>query len=121
MNVAVLGASANPDRYSHKAMQALMTNGHRVFPVHPALSTLLGTPVYPALPAIPEPLHTITVYLSPAHQARVGEQMLQCAPRRVIFNPGTENPPLAARLNAAGIEALNACTLVLLSTGQFAV
>jgi predicted CoA-binding protein len=121
MNVAVLGASANPARYSHKAVQALMAGGHRVFPVHPALATLLGNPVYPALATIPEPLHTITVYLSPAHQGRVGEAMLRCGPQRVIFNPGAENPVLAARLNAAGIEALNACTLVLLSTGQFAV
>ena len=121
MNVAVLGASAPPERYSHKAVRALLANGHRVFPVHPALSTLLGLPVYPALPAIPEPLHTLTDYLSPAHQARVGGQMLECAPRRVIFNPGTENPALAAQLNAAGIDVLDACTLVLLSTGQFEV
>jgi len=61
----------------------------------------------------------VTLYVSAAHQDPVADDLLALAPRRVIFNPGTENPALAARLQAAGITTLEACTLVLLKTGAF--
>jgi predicted CoA-binding protein len=64
-------------------------------------------------------LDVVTLYLSAAHQGNVAEELVQSRPRRVIFNPGAENPELAERLQATGIGTLNACTLVLLRTGQF--
>jgi len=121
MNVAVLGASNKPERYSYQALMLLKENGHAVFPVHPTLQTIQDLPVYAALGKIPVPLDVVSVYLSAANQARVEEDILRSRPRRVIFNPGAENPALAERLRAAGIETLNACTLVLLKTGQFAL
>jgi uncharacterized protein len=119
MNVAILGASNKPERYSNQALHLLADKGHAVFPVHPALADIDGHPVFNTLADIPEPLDTVTMYVSPAHSTGMGDALLAAAPRRVVFNPGTENPELEARLAAAGIETLRACTLVLLRTGQF--
>jgi len=121
MNVAVLGASNKPERYSFKAVMLLKEKGHAVFPVHPTLRVIRDLPVFASLRDIPVPLDVVSVYLSTARQARIAKDLLLRKPRRVIFNPGAENPALAERLQAAGIEALHACTLVLLKTGQFAL
>ncbi len=120
MNVAVLGASNKPDRYSYKAVRLLRQKGHTPYPVHPALAEVDGLPVFPSLSAITVPLDTITVYVSPQNQQAIAGQLLNSAARRVIFNPGTENPALAEQLRKRGKEVLEACTLVLLTTGQFA-
>jgi predicted CoA-binding protein len=87
--------------------------------VHPALTAIDGIPVFASLRQIPAPLDVVTIYLGSANQARVSEAIIQSRPRRVIFNPGAENPALAERLQANAIEWMNACTLVLLRTGQF--
>lgn len=119
MNVVVLGASNKPDRYSYKAVMLLREKGHTPYPVHPHIQEIEGIPVHPSLPVVPEGIHTITVYLSPQNQCSVEADMLKSGARRVIFNPGAENPDLAERLAQAGIAVENACTLVLLKTGQF--
>ncbi|MCX8107537.1 MAG: CoA-binding protein [Verrucomicrobiae bacterium] len=119
MNVAVLGASSRPDRYSYKAVQLLRQNGHVVYPVNPALTEIDGLRVWPSLRAIPATLDVVTVYLSQKNQEQIAEELLACNAPRVIFNPGTENPDLAKRLREHGKEVLQACTLVLLKTGQF--
>ncbi len=119
MNVAVIGASNKPDRYSYRAVILLKENGHSVYPVNPALQEIEGIPVFGSLHEVPVSLGVVTIYLAPANQANIVEQLFQHRPKRVIFNPGAENPVLAERLQAAGIEPLNACTLVLLRTGQF--
>lgn len=119
MNVAVLGASNKPERYSFKAVRLLREKGHCVWPVHPALTDVDGLRVWSSLRAIPVPVDTVTVYLSARNQEAIAEELLNCDARRVIFNPGTENPGLAERLRSQGKEVLHACTLVLLNTGQF--
>ncbi len=119
MNVAVLGASNKPDRYSFKAIMLLKEKGYPVYPVHPSLQIIEGIPVFSSLLEAPVKIDVVSVYLSAANQAKVAADILQSRPRRVIFNPGAENPKLAERLQATGIESLNACTLVLLNTEQF--
>jgi len=119
MNVAVIGASNKPDRYSHQALMLLLDKGHRPYPVHPHLMEIEGLPVYPSLRVIPYPIDTVTIYLSAQRQQAIAEDLLQSGARRVIFNPGAENPELAALLKNKGKETLEACTLVLLKTGQF--
>lgn len=119
MNVAVVGASNKPDRYSYKAVMLLREKGHTPYPVHPTLQAIEGIPVFASLRQVPVPLDVVTLYLGSANQGHVAEEIIHVRPRRVIFNPGAENPALVERLQAAGIEALNACTLVLLRTGQF--
>ena len=119
MNVAVLGASNKPERYSHQAVVLLAKKGHAVFPIHPALADINGQRVFKKLADVPAPLHTVTMYVSPALSAGMAAAILAASPKRVIFNPGTENPELEAALAAAGIAVVHACTLVMLRTGQF--
>ena len=117
--VAVIGASANEERYSNKAMKMLAEHGHTPVPIAPTSDPILGRVVFPSLADTPQPIDTVTVYLSPKRQATLLEQVVSAKPRRVIFNPGTENPELAARLREAGVDTVEACTLVMLRTGQF--
>lgn len=119
MNVAVLGASKNPDRYSNKAVVALLAAGHTVYPVNPGGGEIEGLPVYKSLSEIDQPVDTVTVYVGPAHIKSVIPSVIACRPRRVIANPGAESILLKAAVMAAHIEYLEACTLVMLRTGQF--
>lgn len=119
MNVVVLGASDKPERYSYKAVKKLLECGHTVFPVNPAIAAIDGIPVFKQLSDLSEAVHTVTVYLAPERSTPLAAAILKLTPRWVIFNPGAENPALAAQLNAAGIEVLDACTLVMLNTSQF--
>lgn len=117
--VAVIGASNNPERYANKAMKMLAEYGHITFPVAPAVAEVEGRPAVARPEAIGEPVDTVTMYVGPARQADLLDGIIGLKPRRVIFNPGTENEAAYARLDAAGIEHLAACTLVMLRTGQF--
>jgi uncharacterized protein len=120
MKVAVLGASPKPDRYSNKAVRLLGEHGHEPIPVNPGYDEIEGRPVVHALnDMIPGSVDTLTVYVGPDRTADLAEDILQLKPSRVIFNPGAENRVLAEQLRAHGIEVLEACTLVLLNTGQF--
>ena len=119
MKVAVLGASNNPERYSNKAIKMLLAHHHEVIPVNPAQKIIDGLAVVASLEKLPPDVHTITVYLSPEISSNMKESFLAARPKRVIFNPGAENPALAQHLKNAGIETVEACTLVMLSTGVF--
>ncbi|HTL69733.1 MAG TPA: CoA-binding protein [Candidatus Eisenbacteria bacterium] len=119
MNVAVLGASINPEKYSNMAVNLLAEKGHRVFPVNPSFKKIGPHDVYPALSDVPEPVDTLTLYVSRDLSTKLAPQILALRPRRIIFNPGAENAELEAQAAGLGIKTLNACTLVLLKTGQF--
>jgi hypothetical protein len=117
--VAVLGASPKEDRFSFKAVKMLKEYGHSPIPVHPAGHTVDGTPGLKSLDDIREPVDTLTMYVGPDISNGELERILRLKPRRIIFNPGSENEPLAEKLEAAGIEVVRACTLVMLRTEQF--
>ncbi len=119
MNVAILGASNKPERYSYQAVILLAEKGHTVFPVHPAIAEIDGHITFKHLADISAPLHTITMYVSPSHSTDMADEIIAANPTRVLFNPGTENPTLEEKLTAANIAVVHACTLVLLRTGQF--
>lgn len=119
MNVAILGASAKKDRYSYLALRSLINKGHKVFPVNPSLIEIDGLKVYQSLSSLPEKVDTITVYLAPHRSQPLTEEILSCKPRRVIFNPGAENPGLMEKLEVNGVKGVTACTLVMLSLGNF--
>lgn len=119
MNVAVLGASRNPERYSYAAVKVLLEAGHAVFPVHPTFRSIDGIPAFRTLQDLPEAPHSVTVYLAPERSAPLERDFLAVRPKRVIFNPGAENSHLARVLRESGVVTLDACTLVLLRTGQF--
>ncbi len=119
MNVAVIGASHKPDRYSYQAVMLLREKGHDVFPVHPKLSDIDGIPVYPSIRDIPNEIHTVTLYVSSVISDQISDDILAKNPQRIIFNPGAENPALEQKAQGAGVLLIRACTLVLLKTGQF--
>jgi predicted CoA-binding protein len=97
----------------------LKEHGHRVIPVHPALAEVQGIPVVRSLEAIGERVDTLTLYVGAARLAALIPAMVALRPGRVIFNPGTESAEMVAALDAAGIPWEEACTLVMLRTGQF--
>jgi predicted CoA-binding protein len=118
-NVAVVGASQKEGRYSHQAMVLIEESGHNPIPVAPAKKEILGKKVYPALSAVPCHIDTVTLYVRPSLQSSILDDIVCVKPRRIIFNPGTENPGEYDRLRRAGIEVIEACTLILLRTGRF--
>jgi uncharacterized protein len=114
----VLGASANPSRYSFLAINRLREHNHPVIGIGKKPSVVADVPVQTQTSPI-NGLDTVTVYLNSDNQKNYYDFILSQHPRRVIFNPGAENPEFENLLNEKGIETLHACTLVLLGTGQF--
>jgi predicted CoA-binding protein len=117
--VVILGASDKPERYAYQAMRQLRAQGHRVVLVNPRLDHIEGHPVVHDLADLSVPVDTVTLYVGAAVSSGLEEKLRTLRPGRVIFNPGAENPALAASLREAGIQTEEACTLVLLRTGQF--
>ena len=117
--VAVIGASEKPERYSNRALRMLLAHGFTPIPVSRSGSDMLGLKGYASLADVRDRIDTVTMYVSPDKQAPVIRDILAIRPRRVIFNPGAENPEAAALLARHGISVVEACTLVLLATGQF--
>ncbi|SFO20227.1 hypothetical protein SAMN05428949_4448 [Chitinophaga sp. YR627] len=114
----VLGASPNPERYSYLAVSRLTAKGHPVVAIGKREALIGATPVTKEHPAVPD-VDTVTLYMNPVLQREYYDYILQLHPKRIIFNPGTENDELATLATSKGIEPVEACTLVLLSTGQY--
>jgi hypothetical protein len=116
--VLLLGASENPSRYSFLAVNRLLMSGYEVIAVGARKGKIREVTIQTEIPVV-ENIHTVTIYLQPLHQKAYYDTLLKLKPQRVIFNPGTENRELEERLQKAGIETIEACTLVMLSTQQF--
>ncbi len=114
----VLGASENPSRYSFLAVNRLRANGHPVVAIGNKKGQIGETPIITERTA-EEGVDTVTLYLNPALQKQYYDYILSLQPKRIIFNPGTENEELEELAKEKGIEPIEACTLVLLSTGQY--
>lgn len=114
----VLGATTNTSRYAYLAANRLVTHGHSIVNVGLKKGEVAGVPIEP-----PETIHkdidTITLYVGPQNQPPLYDYILNTMPKRIIFNPGTENTELQRLANAKGIETEYACTLVLLSIGEY--
>jgi predicted CoA-binding protein len=114
----VLGASANPSRYSYLAVNKLREHKHPVVAIGRTTAIVADIPVQSETVPIPD-LDTVTMYLNPVNQKNYFDYILDQHPKRVIFNPGAENPEFEKILREKGIQTIEACTLVLLSTGQY--
>lgn len=114
----VLGASTRPDRYANIAVRRLRSHGHPVTAVGLKEGTIEDVAIVKGIPAGTS-VHTVTLYLNSENQRPWEEQLLALRPQRIIFNPGAENERLAAAAEAEGIEAVEGCTLVMLSVGTF--
>lgn len=114
----VLGASPNPERYSFLAVNRLTAHGHPVVAIGKRAATIGAVPVITEHPPL-EKVDTVTLYMNPILQKEYYDYILQLRPRRIIFNPGTENDELEELARQNNIQPQEACTLVLLSTGQY--
>ena len=114
----VLGASNNPQRYSFLAINRLRGNGHPVVAIGQRRVRAADVDIDTEKKLF-EGVDTVTLYLNPKRQKEYYDYILSLHPKRIIFNPGAENPELSALAQSNGIEPLEACTLVLLSTGQY--
>lgn len=114
----VLGASPNPSRYSNRAVKRLTSNGFEAVPIGIRKGEIEGISIVTDSPFVRN-VHTITLYMNPERQKPHYDYMLSLQPERIIFNPGTENPELMRLAKENGINIEVACTLVLLSVGEY--
>ena len=114
----VLGASENPSRYSFLAINRLKNNQHPIVAIGKCKGMVAGIAIETGK-IESEDIDTITLYLNPAHQKEYYDYIISLHPQRIIFNPGTENDELAELAHKNGIATKEACTLVLLATGQY--
>ncbi len=119
MKVLILGASQKPERYSHQAMNLLLEKGHEVVLVHPKLQEIDGRKVYNAVEEVKFAVDTVTMYINPRFLDKMKEAIVKLAPRRIIFNPGSEDEDLICFFKDKGIIVVEACTLVMLKTNIF--
>lgn len=114
----VIGASENSDRYSNKAIHALVSHNHEVVAIGLRKGQVAGVPFDSEKKAFQD-IDTVSLYVGSQNQPEYYSYIIGLKPRRVIFNPGTENPEFISKLESAGIYPEIACTLVLLATGQY--
>jgi predicted CoA-binding protein len=114
----VIGASENPERYSNRAVLQLLSHGHPVLALGNKSGNIGNVPIDTGKPVYTD-IDTVTLYLGPANQSEFYDYILSLKPKRIIFNPGTENDTFCQRAQQVGIEAIEACTLVMLSVGNY--
>ncbi|MFN3996221.1 CoA-binding protein [Algoriphagus sp.] len=116
----LVGASPNPSRYAFVAAKMLAERNFDFIPIGIKKGEVFGKEIIdlrtkPQLQGI----HTITLYIGPSHQGEWMDYLIALNPKRIIFNPGAENPDFYRKAKSAGIEVVHACNLVMLSTDQF--
>lgn len=120
MKTVIIGATNNPSRYAYLAAERLKAHKHTFIPVSIKKGDVLGEQI---LNLHTEPkidhVHTVTLYLNPTNQSQWEDYIINLSPKRIIFNPGTENPHLVEKAKKAGIETVYGCTLVMLSAGTY--
>ena len=116
----IIGATTDPSRYAYLAARMLTEYGHEIVPLSIKTGEVFGQPIQDlrAKPAVPE-VDTVTLYIGPQRQPEWYDYILSLKPKRIIFNPGTENDEFEKMAEEKGIEALEAGTLVMLRSRQF--
>ncbi len=114
----VVGASANPDRYSNMAIQSLVVHHYKAFAVGLREGMIHGVLISRPFPKL-EHIHTVTMYVGRKNQPFYYDYILSLKPKRVIFNPGSENEEFETMLKEQGTEVIHACTLVMLLQGSY--
>lgn len=114
----VIGASSNTDRYSYKATDSLQKHQHTVYPIGIKSGKINDLDIIIDRPPLKN-IDTVTLYVGPDNQKDWMDYIFSLNPKRIIFNPGTENSEFEKLAASKGIEATEACTLVLLSINQY--
>ncbi|UCS92939.1 CoA-binding protein [Echinicola marina] len=116
----IIGATDKPGRYAFLAAQMLKEYGHPIVPMSIHKGQVSGEEIIELSSKPPiEGVDTVTMYINPLHQEEWADYIISLTPKRVIFNPGSENQGFIQQLNEAGIESVEACTLVMLRTNQY--
>lgn len=115
----VIGASTNPSRYAYLASRQLLSKGHEIVLFGNRTGNVDGHPILHEFPSGMSDIDTVTLYIGPDKQPQYYEAIVQLHPKRIIFNPGTENPEFFHIARENGIEVEVACTLVMLSNGLY--
>lgn len=118
MKTLVLGASTNPERYSYKAIEKLLQHNHEVVAIGQKTGTVFSVAIQTEKVNF-EAIDTVTLYLNPTRQEAYYSYIISLQPKRVIFNPGTENPTFYKQLEQHSIQVEVACTLVLLAINHY--
>ncbi|MDQ3071947.1 MAG: CoA-binding protein [Bacteroidota bacterium] len=118
MKTVVLGATPKNDRFANRAVRSLVRYGHEVVPLGRQTGTIGDLEILDAKPELKE-VHTVTLYLNPTNQKEWYEYIMKLNPKRIIFNPGTENPELIEMAREKGIDPVIGCTLVMLAGGSY--
>ena len=114
----IIGATPNAERYAYRAAHMLTAKGHPIVNIGIKQGEVAAVKI--EKPGTPyNDIDTITLYIGPDIQKDYYDYILETKPKRVIFNPGTENPDFEKMLDLHNIEPVEACTLVLLSIGQY--
>ena len=114
----VIGATTNPSRYAYIAANRLVENGHEIIPIGIKKGELAGKKIINEKPKI-DAVDTVTLYVGPANQEEYYNYIITLKPKRVIFNPGTENQEFEKLLEKEEIEVIEACTLVMLAANTY--
>lgn len=116
--VVVIGASPNAERYSYKAVTFLLHRHYPVVAIGNREGQIGNVTILTGKPEIPN-VHTVLIYVGSANQGEIVDYIITLRPKRVIFNPGTENPEFEQLLESYDIQVVRACSLVLIGTGRF--
>lgn len=114
----VVGATDNPTRYAYKAATMLHEYGHPIELLGIKTGSVAGTTIQHGEPELSQ-VDTVTLYVGTRNQPPLYDYLLRLSPKRIIFNPGTENPEFEKKAQQHGIETIHGCTLVMLSVGQY--
>ena len=117
-NTLIKGATPNKERYAYKAAERLTNAGHQIFLFGIKKGIVCGKQIFNNWEEFKN-IDTVTLYVGPVRQKDYMDKIISIQPKRVIFNPGTENPEFQSRLSKAGIQYEEACTLVLLSLNKY--
>lgn len=114
----MLGATTKPDRYAYMAINSLAGKGHPVVAIGQQTGEVAGVKIQTKMVPLKN-IDTVTLYLNPQRQREYYNYIIEAKPKRVVFNPGTENPELYQLLKSNSIEVEVGCTLVMLATNQY--
>ena len=115
----IIGASPKPDRYANKAQRLLKEYGHTTVPINPIQEEILGDVVLKSPSDYKGHIDTVTLYVRPERLEPILDEILALQPKRIVFNPGTEDALIQEKVRDAGIETIEGCTLVMLNTGHY--
>lgn len=111
-SIAIIGASREPRKFSHKAVKAYQSLGYKVFPVNPNSAEIAGLKTYDKLASLPEKVQEISIYLPPAKTFSFLDELNGYPLKIVYFNPGSADNKVLDKAKRMNLPAVAACSIV---------